>query len=196
MEDKDDKWGIILPQVIAMATVTRRAIEKTWLTAYNATKNRVGSELKAMVRAPPGYAIVGADVDSEKLWISSCMGDAQFGMHGATALGLMTLEGRKAPGRTSMSPDQAKVFHYSRIYGAGMKHAVLLLLQANVGMSIPEAQKLAENLYASTKGRNTHRFDMFYRKFWFGGSESFVFNKLEEIANSEKPRTPALGCGV
>jgi DNA polymerase gamma 1 len=27
-EDKDDKWGIILPQVISMGTVTRRAIEK------------------------------------------------------------------------------------------------------------------------------------------------------------------------
>jgi len=65
-EDKDDKWGIILPQVIAMGTVTRRAIEKTWLTASNAKKNRVRSELKAMVRAPPGYAIIGADVDSEK----------------------------------------------------------------------------------------------------------------------------------
>ena len=77
-----------------------------------------------------------------------------------------------------------------------MKYAVLLLLQANAGMTIPEAQKLAENLYASTKGRNTHRSDMFDRKFWVGGSESFVFNKLEEIANSEKPGTPALGCGV
>jgi hypothetical protein len=33
--------------------------------------NRVGSELKSMVRAPPGYAIVGADVDSEELWICS-----------------------------------------------------------------------------------------------------------------------------
>ncbi|KAF8328298.1 DNA polymerase family A-domain-containing protein [Amanita rubescens] len=204
-EDKDDKWGIILPQVISMGTVTRRAIEKTWcrvfvlccdLTASNVEKNRVGSELKAMVRAPPGYAIIGANVDSEALWVSTCMGDAQFGMHGATALGQMTLEGTKGAGTAlrsktakilGLSRDQAKVFNYSRIYGAGMKHA---------GMSIPEAQKLAENLYASTKGRNTHRSDMFDRKFWFGGSESFVFNKLEEIANSEKPRTPALGCSV
>ncbi|KAJ4467314.1 DNA polymerase family A-domain-containing protein [Lentinula aciculospora] len=54
---RDKKWGIIVPQVIAMGTVTRRAIERTWLTASNAKKNRVGSELKAMVRAPPGYAM-------------------------------------------------------------------------------------------------------------------------------------------
>lgn len=205
VEDTGQKWGIILPQVITMGTVTRRAIEKTWLTASNAKKNRVGSELKAMVRAPDGYAIVGADVDSEELWISSCMGDAQFGLHGATAIGWMTLEGTKAAGTDlhsktasilGISRDQAKVFNYSRIYGAGMRHAVLLLLQSNASMLPEEAQKLAENLYASTKGKNTHRTDIFNRKFWFGGTESFVFNKLEEIALSDKPQTPALGCGV
>ncbi|KZT69109.1 hypothetical protein DAEQUDRAFT_811569 [Daedalea quercina L-15889] len=203
--EEGKKWGIILPQVITMGTVTRRAIEKTWLTASNAKKNRVGSELKALVRAPEGYAIVGADVDSEELWISSVMGDAQFGLHGATAIGWMTLEGTKAAGTDlhsktasilGISRDQAKVFNYSRIYGAGMRHAMLLLLQSNAGMLPEQAQKLAQNLYASTKGKNTHRSDLFGRKFWYGGTESFVFNKLEEIALSDRPQTPALGCGV
>ncbi|KAF5385731.1 hypothetical protein D9757_005495 [Collybiopsis confluens] len=204
-EPRAKKWGIIIPQVITMGTVTRRAIEKTWLTASNAKRNRVGSELKAMVRAPPGYAIVGADVDSEELWISSCMGDAQFGMHGATAIGWMTLEGTKSAGTDlhsktasilGISRDQAKVFNYSRIYGAGMRHAISLLQQGNSNMTQEEAQKLAGNLYASTKGKNTHRNDMFGRKFWYGGTESYLFNKLEEIAISNKPQTPALGCGV
>ncbi|KAI5119106.1 hypothetical protein M0805_004876 [Coniferiporia weirii] len=199
------KVGMILPQVIAMGAVTRRAIEKTWLTASNAKANRVGSELKTMIRAPAGYAIVGADVDSEELWISSVMGDAQFGLHGATALGWMNLEGTKASGTDlhsktanilGISRDQAKVFNYSRIYGAGMRHAVLLLLQSNPNMLPEVAQKQAEKLYSSTKGKNTHRPDYFGRKFWFGGSESYVFNKLEEIAMSDKPLTPALGCGV
>lgn len=204
-EDDNKKWGMIIPQVIAMGTVTRRAIEKTWLTASNAKKNRVGSELKAMIQAPDGYAIVGADVDSEELWISSAIGDAQFGLHGATALGWMTLEGTKSAGTDlhsktasilGISRDQAKIFNYSRIYGAGMKHAVLLLLQSNPNMLPDAAQKQAEKLYASTKGKNTHRADLFDRKFWFGGTESFVFNKLEEIALSDKPQTPALSCGI
>ncbi|KZP14164.1 hypothetical protein FIBSPDRAFT_921425 [Athelia psychrophila] len=199
------KRGVIIPQVIAMGTVTRRAIERTWLTASNAKANRVGSELKAMVRAPAGYAIVGADVDSEELWIASCMGDAQFGLHGATAIGWMTLEGTKAAGTDlhsktagilGISRDQAKVFNYSRIYGAGMKHAMQLLVQSNAGMLPEVAQQLAQNLYASTKGKTTHRTDVFGRKFWFGGTESYLFNKLEEIALSDKPETPALGCGV
>lgn len=43
----------------------------------------MGSELKAMVRAPPGYHLVGADVDSQELWIASILGDMQFaGVHG------------------------------------------------------------------------------------------------------------------
>ena len=199
------KWGVILPQVITMGTVTRRAIERTWLTASNAKKNRVGSELKAMVQAPDGYAIVGADVDSEELWISSVMGDAQFGVHGATAIGWMTLEGTKAAktdlhsktaGILGISRNQAKVFNYSRIYGAGGKHAVLLLLQSNPSMAPAQAKKLADQLYASTKGKNTHHDKFFDRKFWYGGTESFVFNKLEEIAISDHPHTPALGCGI
>ena len=45
--------------------------------------NRVGSELKSLVRAPSGYQLVGADVDSQELWIASVIGDAHFaGIHG------------------------------------------------------------------------------------------------------------------
>ena len=202
---KEAGWGFILPQVVTMGTVTRRAIERTWLTASNAKKNRVGSELKAMVQAPPGYVIVGADVDSEELWISSLLGDAQFGLHGASALGWMTLEGTKSKGTDlhsksakilGISRDQAKVFNYSRIYGAGIRHAELLLIQSNPSMHPDKARQLAKDLYASTKGRVTHGTGLFDRKFWYGGTESFVFNKLEEIALSDKPTTPALGCGV
>ncbi|KAG8916545.1 DNA-directed DNA polymerase gamma mip1 [Tulasnella sp. 417] len=200
------KWGIILPQVITMGTVTRRAIENTWLTASNAKPNRVGSELKAMVRAPPGYAIVGADVDSEELWISSLLGDAQFGLHGASALGWMTLEGQKKYGTDlhsktaqilGVSRDQAKVFNYSRIYGAGKRHASLLLRQSNPNMTAEEGNKLADALYANTKGNKTRKVDLLLdRQFWYGGTESFVFNKLEEIALSDRPKTPALGCSI
>lgn len=49
--------------------------------------------------APDGFKLVGADVDSQELWIASLLGDADFGgFHGATALGWMTLQGEKAEG--------------------------------------------------------------------------------------------------
>ncbi|ODN84833.1 hypothetical protein L202_00694 [Cryptococcus amylolentus CBS 6039] len=206
---RDENFGMILPQVITMGTVTRRAVEATWLTASNAKKNRVGSELKAMVRAPPGYSIVGADVDSEELWISSVMGDSQFGVHGATAIGWMTLEGTKSAGTDlhsktanilGISRDAAKVFNYSRIYGAGKKHAVQLLLQGDSNLTKEAAGQLADNLYKSTKGakamRSKQKLPAAVPSLWHGGSESYLFNTLEAIALSERPMTPALGCGV
>ncbi|KAK4684071.1 DNA polymerase gamma 1, partial [Tremellales sp. Uapishka_1] len=208
-KDTSKTRGMILPQVITMGTVTRRAVESTWLTASNSKKDRVGSELKSMVRAPPGYAIVGADVDSEELWIASVMGDSQFGLHGATAIGWMTLEGTKSAGTDlhsktarilGISRDGAKVFNYSRIYGAGKKHAVLLLLQGDATLSAEAANKLADDLYKSTKGtkarRGTKAPPAKVPYLWHGGTESYLFNTLETVALNDRPTTPALGCGV
>ncbi|KAF9292539.1 DNA-directed DNA polymerase gamma mip1 [Mortierella alpina] len=201
--------GMILPQIITMGTVTRRAVEKTWMTASNAKKNRIGSELKSMVQAPAGYKIVGADVDSEELWISSLMGDAQFRMHGATALGWMTLQGTKAAGTDlhsktaeilGISRDQAKVFNYGRIYGAGLKFAIRLLQQFNSTIEAADAKKRATSLYTATKGTKEQKaadYELVYdRPFWHGGSESYMFNSLERTATADDPRTPALGCGI
>jgi DNA polymerase gamma 1 len=203
--DEPPVGGFILPQIIPMGTITRRAVENTWLTASNAKKNRVGSELKAMVRAPPGYVFVGADVDSEELWIASVVGDATFKIHGGNAIGFMTLEGTKAAGtdlhsRTAsilgITRNDAKVFNYGRIYGAGLKFAAQLLRQFNPSLSEQETVKIATKLYASTKGTKTNRKTLYKRPFWRGGTESFVFNKLEEFAEQERPRTPVLGAGI
>ncbi|KAI5459915.1 DNA polymerase family A-domain-containing protein [Mariannaea sp. PMI_226] len=197
--------GFILPQVIPMGTITRRAVENTWLTASNAKKNRVGSELKAMVKAPEGYSFVGADVDSEELWIASLLGDATFQLHGGNAVGFMTLEGAKAAGtdlhsRTAsilgITRNDAKVFNYGRIYGAGLKFAATLLRQFNPQLSEKETLETASKLYANTKGTKTNRKTLYKRPFWRGGTESFVFNKLEEFADQDRPRTPVLGAGI
>ncbi|KAL1921533.1 uncharacterized protein VTP21DRAFT_11249 [Calcarisporiella thermophila] len=205
-EGEGKKNGMILPQIITMGTITRRAVEKTWLTASNAKPNRIGSELKAMVRAPPGYKIVGADVDSEELWISSVIGDAQFRIHGATALGWMTLQGSKAEGTDlhsktarilGISREKAKIFNYARIYGAGVNYAGRILLQYNPSLDAESARERAVALYESTKGVRHHsKGGLFKRPFWHGGSESYMFNALEEIALSPSPRTPVLGCAI
>ena len=202
----ESKQGYILPQVIPMGTITRRAVENTWLTASNAKANRVGSELKAMVKAPPGYSFVGADVDSQELWIASLVGDAQFQLHGGNAIGFMTLEGTKAAGTDlhsktakilGISRNDAKVFNYGRIYGAGLKFAATLLRQFNPALSEKETNAVATKLYQETKGTKTTRRALTTSgPFWRGGTESFVFNKLEEFAEQERPRTPVLGAGI
>ncbi|KAL8735510.1 MAG: hypothetical protein Q9181_002768 [Wetmoreana brouardii] len=197
--------GYILPQVIPMGTITRRAVENTWLTASNAKRNRVGSELKSMIRAPPGYCFVGADVDSQELWIASLVGDAQFQLHGGNAIGFMTLEGTKAAGTDlhsktaqilGISRNDAKVFNYGRIYGAGLKFASTLLRQFNPSLSDKETDEIASRLYKETKGAKTLRKALRSHSFWRGGTESLVFNRLEEFAEQERPRTPVLGAGI
>ena len=50
---------------------------------FSLQEGRIGSELKSMIQSPPGYHFVGADVDSQELWIASLLGDAHFaGIHG------------------------------------------------------------------------------------------------------------------
>lgn len=54
---------------------------------WSVQRDRVGSELKAMVQVPPGYHLVGMDVDCQELWIATGLGEAHFaGMHGETSL--------------------------------------------------------------------------------------------------------------
>ncbi|CAI7593471.1 unnamed protein product [Penicillium glandicola] len=204
-EASDNRIGFILPQIIPMGTITRRAVENTWLTASNAKANRVGSELKAMIKAPPGHSFVGADVDSQELWIASLVGDAPFQIHGGNAIGFMCLEGSKAEGTDlhsrsasilGISRNDAKVFNYGRIYGAGVKFAATLLRQFNPSLTEKQTQDTAKNLYKETKGTRTSRRLLSETPFWRGGTESFVFNKLEEFADQERPRTPALGAGI
>ncbi|GMM59090.1 DNA-directed DNA polymerase gamma [Maudiozyma humilis] len=200
---KSTDLGIILPKIIPMGTVTRRAVENTWLTASNAKANRIGSELKTQVKAPPGYCFVGADVDSEELWIASLVGDSVFNLHGGTAIGWMCLEGTKSAGTDlhtktakilGCSRNEAKIFNYGRIYGAGVKFAGTLLKRFNPTLTDEEVKRVANNLYENTKGKK--RRSKIFEQFWYGGSESILFNKLENIAEQAVPRTPVLGCSI
>ncbi len=113
-EDERCKSGAILPITVVAGTITRRAVEPTWLTASNYMKDRVGGELKAMIQSPNGYNFVGADVDSQELWIASTIGDSHFArIHGSTALGWMNLQGKKADG-TDMHSKTASMIGISR----------------------------------------------------------------------------------
>lgn len=227
------EYGAIVPQVVVCGTLTRRAMEPTWMTASNAQRERVGSELRAMVQTPRGYKMVGADVDSQELWIASVLGDSHAGgIHGATPFGWMTLSGTKAA-KTDMhsvtaqavgiSRDHAKVMNYARIYGAGQNFAERLLKQFNPTFSDAEARSKAIKMFTLTKGKKfyylreqfrdefPHRGysafealkmakisnksveELFERACWQGGTESAMFNRLEQIADSEAPVTPFLG---
>lgn len=210
-------YGAILPRVIVSGTITRRAVERTWLTASNAYEDRVGSELKGMVQSFNGYHFVGADVDSQELWIASLLGDSHFAnIHGCTGISWMNLQGNKASAtdlhsKTATSinikREQAKILNYGRIYGAGIPFATRFLQQSNPELTLKEAKAKAKKIYKETKGsRKVEMGDCDedgnenksakVKKFWHGGTESHMFNKLEEIALSKEPRTPVLQCRI
>jgi DNA polymerase gamma 1 len=227
----DLEFGAIIPQVTVCGTLTRRAMEPTWMTASNSKIERVGSELRGLVQAPTNYKIVGADVDSQELWIASLLGDSERKMHGSTPFGWMALSGTKANGTdlhtitakaVGISRDHAKVINYARIYGAGQTFAQVLLKQFNPSISDSEAKSKAIKMFALTKGKKFYYLlpeyvsdyedrgysayeamrissvnrknvlEMFSKAKWRGGSESVMFNKLEEISESEFPVTPFL----
>ncbi|XP_050298429.1 DNA polymerase subunit gamma-1, mitochondrial isoform X2 [Anthonomus grandis grandis] len=233
LRDTGFTFGAIIPQVVVCGTLTRRAMEPTWMTASNAHKERIGSELRSMVQAPPGYNIVGADVDSQELWIASVLGDADHAkMHGSTPFGWMTLSGTKAKNTdmhsvtaqaVGISREHAKVINYARIYGAGQQFAERLLSQFNPSMGESEARNKALKMFTLTKGKKIYFLkpqyltdfadkpynkwqafelakacgktvhEMFLQSKWIGGTESAMFNRLEQIANSPTPCTPFLG---
>jgi DNA polymerase gamma 1 len=121
----------------------------------------------------------------------------------------MTLQGTKAAGTDlhsktaqilGISRDQAKIFNYGRIYGAGVKFAAQLMRQFNSAIDSVEARQRATKLYTATKGLKQQRaseYELVHdRPFWHGGTESYMFNSLERTATADDPRTPALGCGI
>lgn len=209
-------------------------MEPTWMTASNSKVERVGSELRGMIQAPDHYKIVGADVDSQELWIASLLGDSNRQIHGSTPFGWMTLSGTKnnstdlhtiTAKSIGISRDHAKVINYARIYGAGQNFAQTLLKQFNPSISDNEAKSKAIKMFTLTKGRKVYYpleeyedefpttkgfsqfeamriasnysknvLEMFHKAQWHNGSESAMFNKLEEIAESELPATPFLKC--
>lgn len=122
----------------------------------------------------------------------------------------------------NMSRDHAKVLNYARIYGAGQMFATRLLKQFNPTISDGEAKSKAIRMFQLTKGKKLYflnsdeysdeleskgysqyeaklialkfgkRFDEMFTSKWIGGTESAMFNRLEEIAGSDEPVTPFL----
>eukprot|EP00834_Sanchytrium_tribonematis_P005464 NODE_331_length_9425_cov_0.815355.p2 type:complete len:1110 gc:universal NODE_331_length_9425_cov_0.815355:2118-5447(+) len=198
-----DNKGVIMPMIVPCGTVTRRSVEPTWVTAANVKKGRFGSDLKMQIQAPSGYSIIGADVDSEELWIASLLADGQFEEHGTSAIGFMTLQGQKKD-KTDMhsvtaklvniSRDEAKGFNYARIYGSGEKHAARTL-ELGQSISKEEADEKAKQLFKGTKGmRLEFRAEglKLPRRVWCGGTESLMFNVLDNAAELPEPCTPTL----
>ena len=74
----DDGGGrnVILPMLVAAGTLTRRAVERTWLTASNAKQDRIGSELKVRY----GHCLTGSHLVPQS-WKIACTRSDQENNH-------------------------------------------------------------------------------------------------------------------
>ncbi len=67
------------------------------------------------------------------------------------------------------------------------------MIQFDPQLTAAEASKKAKIMFDNTKGKKT----LIDEKIkWDGGTESEMFNKLEEIAKQKKPRTPILNAAI
>lgn len=189
-------FNVTIPRLVVTGTVTRRCADNVWQVASNPKEKRIGTELKSMIEVPEGYSLVGADVDSQELWLAASLGDLKDGVCGSTPLGLMVLVGTKEDGtdphsvvaaQLGISRDLAKNLIYGLCYGLGIKGAIDYIAKALPHKSMPEVTKIAEDLIKVFKGWKSG-----YSGSWTGGLASEAFNQMEAIANSKCPRSPAL----
>lgn len=198
--ESPEGYPVVLPQLTVTGTITGRCADNLWQVLPNPKKTRVGTELKTMVEAPPGYMMVGADVDSQEAWIASALGDQILRYCGSTAFSLSILVGDKdketdihslAAAKSTKKRDPAKNLVYGTLYGQGLKGAIDLLLKALPELSYAECSKLAHDFLNSFKGSISN-----YSGLYTGGLASDAFNQLERYIKKPGQPTPVLGCRI
>jgi DNA polymerase gamma 1 len=189
-------YGII-PTIKPVHTLTRRCGHELWLVAANCKEDKIGSNLKSQVVAPDGYVFIGTDIDSEEVRLAALVGEIKDGEYGSSPFGQQVLRGTKKLGTDfhtitsnivnlpNISRDICKVINYSRLYGAGEKATVELLLQADKSLTTQKAKEIVKILYLNTKGKRTG----YPGKKWVGGTESAAFNYMEHIATQPVPKS-------
>jgi DNA polymerase gamma 1 len=106
-------FNVVCPQVVPHNTSTNRAGCALWLTTPDPKKDKIGSEIKSRVQAPPGWKFVQSDVDSEESMIASIFADSYYGIEGSTQMSYCLLSGSKEDG-TDVHSMTAKAVGISR----------------------------------------------------------------------------------
>ncbi|WP_413259858.1 DNA polymerase [Floridanema fluviatile] len=193
-------YPVVLPQLVVTGTITGRCADNLWQVAANPKKARIGTELKSMVSPMKGYTFVGADVDSQELWIASLLGDSISGFCGSTALGLAVTIGLKEQGsdvhslqatKAGIKRDLAKNMVYGMVYGLGLKGCTDYLLKALPHKSDGECKQMAQQFLDVFKGVKSD-----HTGHYMNGLASDCFNVLEQAVKKPGQPTPVLKCRV
>lgn len=195
--ESPDGIPVTIPMMSVNGTITGRATDPVWMVLPNPKANRIGTELKSMVEAFPGYKLVGADVSSEEAWLAGCYGDQDMGFCASTPFGAINAMGTSAT-RTdihsmvadsqTISRDVAKVLNYGTIYGAGVKGNADVLLKNDPTMATGVATAKAKAFIEHLKGAKNWETGEYK-----DGLASHSFTAMEQRADRRMPFTPLTG---
>lgn len=193
-----DGFKMIVPSTIPHNTSTNRAGENLWLTVPDPKKDKIGSEIKTRVQAPPGYVFVQSDFDAQEAVIASIFADSHYKLAGSTQLSHSILVGNKEDGtdmhsmtaRTiSISRNGAKGCNYAMLYGCGAKTLANTIRMWDKSIPMSYALKLGKTLLEKKKGKRASR----HSSFLVGGSDSHAYNEMQRIADMRTPLNPLSG---
>ena len=196
-----ESWYMMMPEIIAHGTVTRRTVESLMVTMCSTKSHRIGTELKTRIQCPPGWKIVGADFDGQELQIASIYADAwEGGFIGASPMAHTVLSGAKEKGTDAHTKlakaintnrDVAKGVGFAMLYGAGVRTIANTIKKTYKDRSAAELRQFGNRALSFKKGQKTP--DGRYE----GGSDSGCYNFMENIALHAKcPTLPCLGTKI
>jgi DNA polymerase gamma 1 len=194
----DSDLTIVIPQTIPHNTATNRAGEHLWLTVPDPKPDKIGTEVKTRVQVKSPYTFVSSDYDGQESVVASIFADCEYRLAGSTQFGHSVLAGSKEDG-TDMHSMTAKTIgisraiakgcNYGMLYGSGVKTLAATIRKGNKSISTKDAEKMGKKLIATKKGRKASQDSSNL----VGGSDSYAYNEMSRIANSQVPRNPLSG---
>jgi DNA polymerase gamma 1 len=194
----EGEFNLIVPSAVPHNTSTNRAGENLWLTVPDPKYDKIGSEIKTRVQAPPGYVFVQSDFDAQEAVIASIFADSYHKIAGSTQLSHSILAGTKEDGSDmhsmtaktiGISRDVAKGCNYAMLYGCGAKTLANTIRRGNKSISMETATSMGRLLIKAKKGRRSDK-DQYLM---VEGSDSYAYNVMAKIANSTVPTNPLSG---
>jgi DNA polymerase gamma 1 len=204
----DIQATLIKPQITAMGTITRRAVEYTWLVAGDSKPDKIGSELKSRIQAPSGtfhndyldeedsFILLGADFTSQEMRIGAAKADNIYGIHGSSAMSLTQMVGSKKNKTDSHSllssylddigRQVAKTLNFLMLFFGGNKGCASGIKAHKPTLSDAETKELADRALTLRRGKKQYN-NGSYR--YVGGTDSHAYNFMLDLAESDENRT-------
>lgn len=198
VERIDGKFNLIVPSTVPHNTSTNRAGENLWLTVPDPKYDKIGSEIKTRVQAPPGYIFVESDFDAQEAVIASIFADSYHKVAGSSQLAHSILAGTKEDGSDmhsmtaksiGVSRDVAKGCNYAMLYGCGAKTLADTIRRGNKSIPMETATSMGKKLIEIKKGKKASDAS----DTLIDGSDSYAYNVMAKIANSLTPINPLSG---